>query len=165
MRTFLLSSLLLALAACANAAPAQDAPLQTTVRMQPPLKVTWEERARTDTSAELVMKVERLNRLDMTFQLQAVLPAGVKVVAGRTQLTLLPNVEAVTIEEPLTLAFEATPADDAILELDGDSGAMGFHYRVRYRFGRAAPEERGPAATGPEPTKGGKRFGPSVQLQ
>ena len=54
---------------------------------------------------------------------------------------------------------------DAVLKLDGDSGAMGFHYKVPYRFGRAAPEETGPAATGVAPGKGGKSFGPSVPLK
>ena len=77
----------------------------------------------------------------------------------------MPNAEAVTIEEPLSLAFEATPQADAVLKLDGETGAMGFHYQVPYRFGRPAPEARGPAATGPAPGKGGKTFGPSVPLQ
>ena len=162
----LLATMLL-LTGCANTTPAPDAarPLDTTVRLQSPLRVSWEELSRTDTGAVVLAKVERLNRLDMPFVLTIELPAGVKAVDGRTQLTLLPNTEAVLVTERLTLAYEAPPAEDAQLKLDGDSGAMGFHYKVPYRFGRAAPEERGPAATGPEPSKGGKSFGPSVPLK
>ena len=84
---------------------------------------------------------------------------------GGTRLTLLPNTEAVTVTERLTLGFESAPEGDAMLKLDGDSGAMGFHYKVPYRFGRAEPEERGPSATGVAPSKGGKSFGPSVPLK
>lgn len=152
---------------CANSTPAPDAarPLDTTVRMQSPIRVTWEEVSRTDTGAVVLAKIERLNHLDMPFLMTVDLPAGVKLLDGRTQLTLLPNTEPVLVTEQLTLAFDALPAGDALLKLDGDSGAMGFHYKVPYRFGRAALEEQGPAATGPAPTKGGKSFGPSIPLK
>jgi hypothetical protein len=121
--------------------------------------------SRTDSQAVVLAKVERLNHLDMPFVMSVELPAGVKATEGRTVLNLLPNTEPVLITERLTLSFEGTPAGDAILKLDGDSGAMGFHYKVPYRFGRAAPEETGPAATGVAPMKGGKSFGPSVPLK
>ena len=133
--------------------------------MQSPVRVTWEEVSRSDTQAVLVAKIERLNRLDLSFLMSVELPAGVKATEGRTQLTLLPNAEAVTVTERLTLSFESAPAGDALLKLDGDSGAMGFHYKVPYRFGRAPTEAPGPAATGVAPVKGGKSFGPSVPLK
>lgn len=138
---------------------------ETTVRLQSPVRVTWEEVSRSATQAVVLAKIERLNHLDMPFVMSVELPAGVKVIEGRTQLTLLPNTEPVLVTERLTLGFDAPPEGDAILKLDGDSGAMGFHYKVPYRFGRAAPEERGPSATGVEPVKGGKSFGPSVPLK
>lgn len=155
------------LAGCANTTPAPEGPrpLDTTVRAQSPVRVSWEELSRTDTSAVVLAKIERLNRLDMPFVMTVELPAGVKVMEGRTQLTLLPNTEPVLVSERLTLSYETPPAEDALLKLDGDSGAMGFHSRVPYRFGRAAPEEKGPAATGPAPSKGGKSFGPSIPLK
>jgi len=155
------------LAGCANTTPAPEGarPLDTTVRLQSPIRVTWEELSRTDTGAVVLAKIERLNRLDMPFVMTVELPEGVKVMEGRTQLTLLPNTEPVLVSERLTLSYEAPPALDALLKLDGDSGAMGFHYKVPYRFGRAAPEEQGPAATGPAPSKGGKSFGPSIPLK
>ncbi len=158
---------ILLLAGCANTTPAPEGarPLDTTVRLQSPVRVTWEEVSRTETGAVVLAKIERLNRLDMPFAMTVELPAGVKALEGRTQLTLLPNTEPVLVTERLTLAYEAPPAGDAILRLDGDSGAMGFHYKVPYRFGRPAPEEKGPAATGPAPMKGGKSFGPSIPLK
>lgn len=162
----LLATILL-LTGCANTTPAPEGPrpLDTTVRMQSPIRVSWEELSRTDTGAVVLAKIERLNHLDMSFAMTIELPPGVKAVDGRTQLTLLPNTEPVLVTERLTLAYEAQPSEDALLKLDGDSGAMGFHYKVPYRFGRAAPEERGPAATGVAPVKGGKSFGPSVPLK
>lgn len=152
---------------CANTTPAPDAPrpLDTTVRLQSPIRVSWEELSRTDTGAVVLAKIERLNHLDMPFVMTVELPPGVKAIEGRTELTLLPNTEPVLVTERLTLAFDAPPAGDALLKLDGDSGAMGFHYQVPYRFGRAAPEEQGPAATGVAPLKGGKSFGPSIPLK
>lgn len=167
MKQLVLGSLVVVLAACANSTPAQESPkpLDTTVRLQSPVRVSWEERSRTDTQAVVVAKIERLNRLDMAFAVAVELPPGVKVIEGRTALNLLPNAEAVTVTEQLTLAFEAPPQGDALLKLDGDSGAMGFHSRVPYRFGRAAPAEPSPAATGPAPGKGDKSFGPSIPLK
>jgi hypothetical protein len=133
--------------------------------MQSPIKVTWEEVSRTDTQAVVLAKIERVNKLDMPFAMSVELPDGGRAIEGRTQLTLMPNTEPVLITERLTLAYEAAPAGDAQLKLDGDSGAMGFHYKVPYRFGRAAPEETGPAATGVTPRKGDQSFGPSVPLK
>ncbi|MDP2269326.1 MAG: hypothetical protein Q8K32_01270 [Archangium sp.] len=155
------------MSACANSTPAPESPkpLDTTVRMQSPIKVTWEEISRTDTEAVVLAKVERVNKLDMSFLMSVELPPGVKLVEGRTQLTLLPNTEAVTVSERLTLSFTAPVEGDAQLKLDGDSGAMGFHAKVPYRFGRPAPDETGPSATGVEPRKGDKKFGPSVPLK
>lgn len=157
---------MLVLSGCATS-PVQEPPpkRETTTRLQSPVRVTWEELSRTDTGAVVLAKIERVNHLDMSFLMAVELPAGVKVLEGRTQLTLLPNAEAVTVTEQLTLAFDSAPQGDAVLRLDGDSGAMGFHYKVPYRFGRAAPEERGPAATGVAPAKGGKSFGPSIPLK
>ena len=161
-----LLAMLLVVTGCANSTPPPEArPLETTVRMQSPIRVTWEEVSRTDTGAVVLAKIERLNHLDMPFLMTVELPAGVKLLDGRTQLTLLPNTEPVLVTEQLTLAFDAPPSGDAWLKLDGDSGAMGFHYKVPYRFGRPAPEEQAPAATGPAPMKGGKSFGPSIPLK
>jgi len=168
MKRLGLGSLVMLMAACANSTPAQqESPkgLQSTVRMQSPVRVTWEEVSRSDTQAVVLAKIERLNKLDMPFAMTVELPAGVKAIEGRTQLNLMPNTEPVTVTERLTLGFDAPPSGDAQLLLDGDSGAMGFHYKVPYRFGRAAPEETGPAATGVAPNRGGKSFGPSVPLK
>ena len=167
MKRLGLGSLVMLMAACANSSAQQETPkkLESTVRMQSPVRVSWEEISRTETQAVVVAKIERLNHLDMPFTMAVELPAGVKAIEGRTQLNLLPNTEPVTVTERLTLAFDAPPPGDALLKLDGDSGAMGFHYQVPYRFGRAAPEETGPAATGVAPNRGGKTFGPSVPLK
>ncbi len=159
-------AVMMLLCGCATSPPQEPPPkIDSTVRIKPPLTVTWEELSRTDTGAVVLAKIERVNRLDMSFLMEVELPAGVKVLEGRTKLTLLPNTEAVTVTEQLTLSFDAAPVEDAVLKLDGDSGAMGFHYKVPYRFGRVSPEEKGPAATGVAPNRGGKDFGPSVPLK
>ena len=158
-------SLVVLLAACANTSSRPPERPGSTVRLASPIKVSWEEVSRTDTQAVVLAKIERVNKLDMPFTMAVELPEGVKALEGRTLLNLMPNTEPVLIVERLTLAFESPPAGDALLKLDGDSGAMGFHYKVPYRFGRAAPEEKGPAATGVAPVKGGKSFGPSVPLK
>ena len=163
--------MLVVLSACANSSPPTQArqdsvrEIEPTVRLESPIKVTWEELSRGDTQAVVLAKVERVNKLDMSFALEVELPAGVRVLEGRTKLKLLANTEAVTVTEKLILGFDATPSGDAVLKLDGDSGAMGFHYKVHYRFGRPPPEEPAPAANGPAPSKGGKTFGPSVPLK
>lgn len=163
-------AVMVVLGGCANTpAPSSKEPSRpaqaSTVRLQSPVRVTWQEVSRTATEAVVLAKVERVNALDMAFLMSVELPPGVKVVEGRTQLTLVPNTEAGTVSERFTLSFEAPPTGDAMLKLDGETGAMGFHYKVPYRFGRAAPEERGPSATGLAPSKGGKTFGPSVPLK
>lgn len=162
---------LVLLSACASSSPPAQSKsdavreIQPTVRLESPIKVAWEELSRSETQAVVLAKVERVNKLDMSFAMEIELPQGVRVLEGRTRLMLLANTEAVTVTEKLILGFDATPAGDAVLKLDGDSGAMGFHYKVPYRFGRPPPEEQAPPATGPAPGKGGKTFGPSVPLK
>ena len=158
-------SLVVLLASCANTSSQQPEGPRSTVRLASPIKVSWEEVSRSGAQAVVLAKIERVNKLDMPFTMSVELPDGVKVIEGRTLLNLMPNTEPVLITERLTLAYESSPAGDAVLKLDGDSGAMGFHYKVPYRFGRAAPEETGPAATGVAPGKGDKSFGPSVPLK
>ena len=69
------------------------------------------------------------------------------------------------ITERFEFTFATPPKDDAHLKLDGDGAGMGFHYDVPYRFGRSAPADVDPAATGPSVEIGGKKFGPSVPLK
>ncbi len=162
MKPVLFSVLLLV--SCAS--PRTEAPRkETTVRALSPVRVTWEEVSRTDTEAVVLAKVERVLAMDLPFTLSVDVPAGATVASGRTRLTLLPNTEAVTVTEKITFTFEATPVGDAVLGLDGDTGAMGFHFKVPYRFGRAPPPELAPAATGPAVKKGDKNFGPSIPLK
>ena len=162
-------SMMVVLTSCANAPSLKESSsrpeITPTVCMESPVCVIWEEISRSATEAIVLAKIVRVNKLDMSFLMTIEMPAGVKVLEGRTQLTLLPNTEAVTVTERLQLAFDAAPSDDAILKLDGDSGAMGFHAKVPYRFGRSAPEERGPSATGVAPVLKGKSMGPSVPLK
>ncbi|MEW5738523.1 MAG: hypothetical protein AB1938_06325 [Myxococcota bacterium] len=172
-QTFFLGAALLA--GCANQstpAPAPPAAPPThaqqmpgpTVRLESPVKVRWEERARTATSAEVVAHVERLNAVPVPLLLRVEAPAGVTVKQGRTKVELPANSEAGTVSETYFFAFDATPTEDVMLRVDGDSEGMGFHFQVPYRFGRAAPEGPQPAATGPAFQKGGKSFGPTIPL-
>ena len=137
----------------------------TTVRQQFPMRLRWEERALTETGATLVAHVERLNALRIPFVLQVELPAGVKVERGRTRLELPPNSDAVETTEEYVLTFATAPAQDALLLVDGENQAMGFHGKVAYRFGRTSPAEPHLDAAGPSPTgTDGKAMGPSIPL-
>lgn len=168
MKTFTLGlvALFLSLGACTNhqVTPPPSPPLNTTVRALPPLKVTWEEVSRTDTDAVVLATVERIIGLDMPFDVQVKLPPGVSVKSGRTSYALMPNVEAVTVQERLVLTYEQLPTEDAVLKLDGETGAMGYHYQVPYRFGRPPPQEHPPRADGPSVKLGDRNLGPSIPL-
>lgn len=174
MNRVILSALVLGLAACANQAPPANPPPATsahtqqmpepTVRLESPVKVRWAERARTSTSATVVAEVERLNLVPVPLLVRIDVPEGVTVKAGRTELPLAPNAEPGTVAETLELAFDQPPMGDLVLRVDGDTEGLGFHYRVPYRFGRAAPETPPPAATGPTFHKGGALSGPTIPL-
>lgn len=151
----------LLLAGCANTAP----PAQSTVRLRSPVTVRWEERSRSATGAVVVAHVERFTAVPLPLALRLELPAGVTVVAGRAKLDLPANAEAGDVAEQYELAYAAPPEADAHLRVDGESAAMGFHFDVPYRFGRAAPEAKVPAATGPVGGKGGRSFGPSIPVK
>lgn len=170
MKPLLVSSLVFLCAACANpkqdVAPVPPPPVRdTTVRAQLPVRVTWEEVSRTPTEAVVLAKVVRVLGIDTPLEVSIDVPAGAKLVAGRARFTLSPNVEADTVTEPITFAYEATPTDDAVLKLDADTGAMGMHFKVPYRFGRPPPPENPPKAIGPALKKGDKSFGPSIPVQ
>jgi len=157
---------------CANQqpAPASAPPAHVqqlpgpTVRLQSSVRVKWTEVSRTPTSAVVVAEVERVNAVPVPLLLRVELPAGVTAKAGRAAVELPANPEAVTVRETYEFAFAATPADDVVLRVDGDSEGLGFHFQVPYRFGRPAPVGPTPAATGPAFQKGGKSFGATIPL-
>ncbi len=161
----LLSCLLLWTACASPQLSPQGAPLETTTRALPPVRVSWEEVSRSATEAVVLAKLERVNALAMPFVMTLEVPPGATVVSGRTRLTLLPNAEPVLVTETITFHFEAPPPGDAVLKLDGDSGAMGFHFKVPYRFGRPVHAEQPPAATGPAVKLGDRNLGPSIPLK
>ena len=162
MRTVLFAA---ALALCACQPTIQQAPSRdTTVRAELPVRVSWVETARGTDFASLAVRVERIAPLDTPFTVDVTMPAGVTVKSGRTHFTLTPNVEAATVVEPLVLSFTAPPAQDAMLAVDAETGALGFHFRVPYRFGRPPPPERPPEANGPSITLGTRSLGPSIPI-
>lgn len=165
MKPALVALVLLSALGCAR--PRLDAPpppAPPSDRAQLPVRVTWEERSRGPNEAVVIAKLERLVPIDTPFTVRVEVPAGAKVTHGRTSFTVLPNTEALTVTEELTFAYEATPADDAMLLVDADTGAMGFHFKVPWRFGRPAPAELQPKLTGPALKKGDRNFGPSIPL-
>jgi hypothetical protein len=160
--------------ACANQAPAASAPAaapahaqqmpEPTVRLESPVKVRWTEVSRTATAATVIAEVERVNAVPVPLLLRVEAPAGATVKAGRAKVELPANPEAVVVRETYELAFDAVPAGDLLLRVDGDNEGMGFHFQVPYRFGRPAPEATTPAATGPAFQKGGKSLGGTIPL-
>jgi hypothetical protein len=172
-RLVLASSALLAVAGCANQAPASNPPTapaphtqqmpEPTVRLESPLKVRWVERSRSATAATVLAEVERVNLVPVPLLMRIEVPSGVTVKAGRTELPLPPNTEPGTVAETLELAFDAAPAGDLVLRVDGDTEGLGFHFQVPYRFGRPAPEAPAPAATGPTFRKGALS-GPTIPV-
>ncbi len=169
MKRVLVAVMLCLTLSCANAptAPdeAQKPALNTTTRLLSPVRVTWEEVSRGEHDAVVLAKVERVLKLDLPFLVKVDVPAGVTMKEGRAVLELLPNKEAVLITERYVFTWDVAPETDAVLRLDGNTGSMGFHFEVPYRFGRAAPLDVDPAATGPSLEVGGKKFGPSVPLK
>lgn len=158
---------MLLVAGCVSPEPeaGRAEPVRSTVRLQSPVKVRWEERSRTAAGAVLVAHVERVTAVPLPLLLRLEVPAGVKVLAGRARLELPANAEASDAAETFELAWAVTPAADARLRVDGESAGLGFHFDVPYRFGRAEPEPRPPAATGPSAGKGGRQFGPSIPVK
>ncbi len=170
MKTLFCALSLVVAVSCANSTPAPQTNEATTgptttTRLLSPVKVTWEELSRTETEAVAVAKIERVLKLDLPFLVKVQPPEGVTVKEGRTILELLPNKEAVVVTERFVFTFDKAPANDALLFVDGNTGAMGFHFEVPYRFGRAAPEDVSPATSGAPVQVGGKTFGPGVPLK
>lgn len=165
MKPTLVALVLLSFLGCAN--PGHEAPAAPTPaadRAQLPVRVTWEERSRAPNEAVVLVKLERLVPIDTPFTVQVDVPADAKVTHGRTSFTVVPNAEPVVVTEELTFAYAATPTGDALLRVDADTGAMGFHFKAPYRFGRPAPAEVQPKLTGPALKKGDRNFGPSIPL-
>ncbi|PZR18430.1 MAG: hypothetical protein DI536_00680 [Archangium gephyra] len=167
MKTISCLVVLMLAVSCANAkpAPSEEPKLNTTSQLQSPVKVTWEEVSRSEGEAVVLAKVERVLKLDLPFLVQVTVPEGVTVKQGRERLELLPNNEAVLVTERFVFVYATPPKEDAHLKLDGDGAGMGFHYDVPYRFGRAAPADVDPAATGPAAEVGGKNRGATVPLK
>lgn len=150
----------------AGGVPALERPEnQKAIRAELPVRVRWQQEALTPNSAVVRAEVERVLGMAMPFTVTIELPPGVTASRGRTSFTLSPNAEASVIAEELELTFQTVPTEDAVLKVDGETGVMGYHFKVPYRFGRPEPVVEAPKATGPRLRMGERDFGPSIPLK
>jgi hypothetical protein len=109
--------------------------------------------------------IERRTALDAQVRVQLVLPDGVELVEGHLDQWLKPSDPSVARELTFVVRVHALPTEDAVLWVDMQASAGGYHAQHPYRFGRSAPVPASPARTGPELKAGARRLGRSIRLR
>ena len=109
--------------------------------------------------------VEQRTAMDAKVRVKLVLPAGVELVEGHLEQWLKPSDQAVARELTFVVRVHALPTENAVLFVDMQASAGGYHAQHPYRFGRSEPVPASPARTGPELKAGAKRLGRSIHLR
>ncbi len=109
--------------------------------------------------------VERRTAMDAKVRVTLALPAGVELVEGLLDQWLEPSGQALVRDLTFVLRVDALPTEDAVLFVDMQTSAGGYHAQHPYRFGRSEPLPASPARTGRELKVGAKRIGRSIHLR
>lgn len=104
----------------------------------PTLTLDVEGPPRVSAGQTIVLQVRVRSRLTppRALRLSITLPRGARLVAGATEEVLAQP--APLTERRLTLALDAVPADDVVVDVALAEGPS-LHVTAAYRFGRAAP--------------------------
>ena len=175
-----LLALVASAAACATPPPAVPGPVPVTPAaavarhdMESPVVVRWVTRVepgavtgRPGAEDRLVLaaRVEQTGRLGLALRVWVEAPEGVTQTRGPQQYTVAPAAPGSAHETELEFEVVAVPRDDLVLVVDAQGAAAGFHARVPYRFGRAAPVSATPPLTTAPVTVGGTSAGAAVEM-
>lgn len=140
-------------------------PTGVTQRQETPLTVSWIVVERAEKSVKLVARVERRSLLAVPVNVVVLAPKAVSLSGGPTAFAI-PAADAPGIIDTVYLAaFSTAPTEDLVLTADARGVGFGVHAQDAYRFGRPAPGQEKPAATGPHLQLGGQDLGPAVPLE
>ena len=134
-----------------------------------PVVATWEvvrgvQQGATGTLA-LRLRVERLTEWPLPIKIQVVVPAGVRVLHGETQLELAASQEPGVTYLDYDLVVDSPPQDDLVGIVDSQGTSGGVHAEPRYGFGRPESATPGVDRAGPSAQVGGHNLGPGVLLE
>ena len=127
-----------------------------------PLTVDWVVKEQRGDRLVIVARVNRAAPIRLPIAVSIEVPADVEVVSGPTRFTIESGDAIGVFDTELVLETHGTPAGDLVLRADVEGTDFGAHAKRAYRFGRPAPKEAVPKATGPSLDIGGRDFGPSV---
>lgn len=145
-----------------DAAPA-DAPAPVASSSpRAPMTVDWIRQGESGGRLTLVARVNRNAPIRIPATVTVSVPAGVRVVSGRTSWVIEGSESTSPVEE--TLVFEVLQAgpQEILLAADAETANFGVHAKKAYKLGQAAQKATVPATTGPALEVGGHDFGPSV---
>lgn len=152
--------------ACARTRPAAEPPPPTACAGAP-LTARWTRERKRPAGAGTRLTLEGV------VEVPGVVPGAVTVTLAAPEgsvgvgplardLGVLPQGAAVPVT--FEIDYPATPAKDAVLEVDARDGDAFAHVTLAYRFGRPAAPSEVPAATGPRAVLRGIDLGPSIPL-
>jgi hypothetical protein len=127
-----------------------------------PMTVEWIYQGESGGRLTLVARVNRNAPIRIPATVTVSVPAGVRVVSGRTSWVIEGSESTSPVEE--TLVFEVVQAapQEIVLAADAETVNFGVHAKKAYKLGQAPQKGSVPATTGPALEVGGHVFGPSV---
>jgi hypothetical protein len=113
---------------------------------------------------QLVARVETHSPAPADVSVSVRVPAGVTMVRG-APFVIASTAGIGVREEPFDFTYSVTPGEDLVLVADAQGASAGVHAEDAYRFGRPAPAQVIPQATGPRVLVGNHDLGRSIPLQ
>ncbi len=172
MRTAIPTLLLLGLIHCApsgsaarSSATARDdsAPRTASSAVRAPMTVEWIYVSEAAGRLTLVARVNRRSPIRIPTTVTVSVPAGVRLVSGRTSWVIDGSGSTGSVDE--TLVFEVTDAgpQEILLAADVQSARFGVHAKKAYKLGPTVQKSpSAPTTRGPALQMGEHDFGPSV---
>lgn len=127
-----------------------------------PMTVEWIYQGESGGRLTLVARVNRNVPIRVPTTVTVSVPAGVKVVSGRTSWVIESSESTSPVEETLVLEVVQAGPQEIVLAADAETVNFGVHAKKAYKVGQAAQKGSVPASKGPTLEVGGHDFGPSV---
>jgi hypothetical protein len=136
-------------------------PPTTTASQRAPMTVEWVKSGEAAGRLTLVARVNRFAAIRVPTTVQVTVPAGVRVVSGRTSWVIEGSESVAPVEEVLVFEVLQAGAQEILLAADATGTGFGVHAKKAYPLGPPAPKTAAPVP-GPDLEIGGRNFGPSV---
>jgi hypothetical protein len=131
---------------------------------QSPVLVRWKVNSDQGGVLQIDAVLTLQSALPLSVSVHVEMPPELELVSGQTSFEIPANTDPGEMVASFTFRYASTPSLNLKVVADASGPTMGVHATDEYRFGRAAPQQLRPNATGPNVKIGDRDLGPSIGI-